>query len=176
MIMHYLEPYSKRHPGKKAARVAVYRSVKNGLIKKLPCAECGEEKVHAHHINGYDGENRLNVKWLCIKHHREAHKKMNKEICKTTYSATNSLPLNKKVKDMELKPENTYSLYELIQMNIFQIVGKKVGLNGPAYQKFMFKQGVLGNKLEVTPTGGRNGQGGYLFKGSDIIKFLENLK
>ena len=47
--------------------------VKNGLLKKLPCEVCGELEVEAHH---YDKRSATAVKWLCRKHHLEAHKLM----------------------------------------------------------------------------------------------------
>lgn len=45
--------------------------VERGKIPKLPCEVCGSEKSEAHH-NDYTKP--LEVRWLCLKHHREHHK------------------------------------------------------------------------------------------------------
>lgn len=55
------------------AHGAVYLAVRCGLLKKLPCAVCGKEKVEGHHPNGYDLANWFTVIWLCHKHHMGAH-------------------------------------------------------------------------------------------------------
>ena len=61
----------KRYPERKAAAVAVGNAVKAGRIQKHPCFICGSEKVQGHHPN-YDAP--LDVIWLCVPHHRAAHK------------------------------------------------------------------------------------------------------
>jgi hypothetical protein len=44
-----------------------------GLLKREPCAVCGEtKKIHAHHEN-YNLP--LRVIWLCAKHHKEYHRR-----------------------------------------------------------------------------------------------------
>lgn len=48
--------------------------VRNGRLVPGPCVDCGAEKVHAHHPNGYEGEASLDIVWLCPKHHQAAHK------------------------------------------------------------------------------------------------------
>jgi len=61
-----------RNPEKNVAHMAVGRAVKSGQLIKGPCRKCGVlENVHGHHHNGY--ENRLDVVWLCARHHREEH-------------------------------------------------------------------------------------------------------
>lgn len=57
------------------ASVAVRAAVYCGLLKRLPCEVCGDEKVQAHHHKGYELSVWFNVQWLCPKHHREAHGK-----------------------------------------------------------------------------------------------------
>ena len=47
-------------------RNAVYR----GIVKRLPCEICGEEKVHGHHD---DYSKPLEVAWLCNSHHMQLH-------------------------------------------------------------------------------------------------------
>ena len=59
-----------RWPDRNAARGAVSSALKSGRICKLPCWVCGSDNVHAHHPD-YDSP--LDVVWLCVKHHREAH-------------------------------------------------------------------------------------------------------
>jgi hypothetical protein len=44
-----------------------------GDIKRMPCVKCGNPNSEAHHPNGYDRENALNIKWLCHKCHTEEH-------------------------------------------------------------------------------------------------------
>lgn len=58
-----------REPEKHRARVALNRAVMDGKISKQPC-HCGEPKAQAHHD---DYSKPLDVRWLCVKHHNEAH-------------------------------------------------------------------------------------------------------
>ena len=55
---------------KDLARRSVYRAIKSGKIIRMPCERCGEQKVEAHHD---DYSKRLEVRWLCIKHHNLQH-------------------------------------------------------------------------------------------------------
>lgn len=55
------------------ARQAVYRAVKSGQMKRERCKECKAASVQAHHHNGYEKKDWLNVIWLCHKHHAAAH-------------------------------------------------------------------------------------------------------
>jgi hypothetical protein len=57
-----------------ARRLAKNR-VDSGAMPKQPCEVCGDEKAEKHHYQGYEGENAYVVKWLCHKHHMEAHGK-----------------------------------------------------------------------------------------------------
>lgn len=50
------------------ARLAVYF----GLLVQRPCERCGAEEVQAHHE---DYSKPLDVRWLCLVHHGEAHRK-----------------------------------------------------------------------------------------------------
>lgn len=62
--------YRKNYPEKIKAVRAVERAVKRGDLKKMPCEICKSLKVEAHHE---DYSNALSVRWLCTKHHKEAH-------------------------------------------------------------------------------------------------------
>lgn len=64
-----------RFPEKYKARKAVQRATASGKLKKKPCEVCGEIRAFAHHGNGYDKKNWLNVEWLCYLHHNIRHNK-----------------------------------------------------------------------------------------------------
>lgn len=79
-----VKEYSKSEIGKEAKRKyrksnkqrfraynLLNKAVSRGNIFKSPCAECGHNKVEAHHA---DYSKPLDVLWLCRKHHRELHK------------------------------------------------------------------------------------------------------
>lgn len=53
------------------AHSLVYKALKRGKITKLPCEQCGEKNVDAHHD---DYSKKLDVRWLCKPHHRELHR------------------------------------------------------------------------------------------------------
>jgi hypothetical protein len=55
---------------KNAVRRETLRLVLDGIILKLPCAQCGRLKVDAHHP---DYRFPRIVVWLCRKHHRQIH-------------------------------------------------------------------------------------------------------
>lgn len=61
----------QRHPERDAARKKVQAAVKAGRIVKLPCEVCGDSKSEGHHD---DYTKPLEVRWLCRRHHREAHR------------------------------------------------------------------------------------------------------
>jgi hypothetical protein len=44
--------------------------VRAGRIERKPCEICGDTKVEGHH---HDYTKPLDVRWLCVKHHRECH-------------------------------------------------------------------------------------------------------
>lgn len=58
------------HPGKERANSAVENAVRDGRLIRKPCEVCGEPKSEGHHI---DYRKKLDVKWLCFIHHRQAH-------------------------------------------------------------------------------------------------------
>ena len=52
------------------ARSATQAAIKRGELVRKPCEICGDPLVEAHHR---DYSKPLNVQWLCLIHHREAH-------------------------------------------------------------------------------------------------------
>ena len=71
-ILTYQRRRRARSPEKYKARQAVESALRSGALKRLPCEECGSEKVEAHHP---DYSKPLLVRWLCRKHHLFVHKK-----------------------------------------------------------------------------------------------------
>jgi hypothetical protein len=67
--------HRKKHPEKYKARTILNHALRDGLIEKQPC-HCGESEVEAHHDN-YSRP--LDVDWLCVKHHKELHRKEKNE-------------------------------------------------------------------------------------------------
>ena len=63
--------YRLLHPEKKLAHQAVARALSRGDIVRKPCEVCGSTtRIEAHHD---DYSKRLDVRWLCKKHHVEVH-------------------------------------------------------------------------------------------------------
>lgn len=63
-----------RQRDKIKARKALSDAIRGGKIKRLPC-ECGDPHSEGHHP---DYSKPLKVVWLCRKHHRQLHNKLNK--------------------------------------------------------------------------------------------------
>lgn len=61
--------WRKNFPERKYAHLQIYYALKKGTISKQPCFMCGE-KAEAHHP---DYSRPLDVVWLCLSHHRQAH-------------------------------------------------------------------------------------------------------
>jgi len=62
---------------KRAARVIVGNSVRDGKLIKEPCEVCGDTDSAGHHE---DYTKPLEVTWLCLHHHGERHREINEEI------------------------------------------------------------------------------------------------
>ncbi len=62
------------HPERKNAAIKVSNAIRDGVINKMPCFICGRS-AQAHHPD-YGAP--LDVVWLCPKHHKEAHKLVDK--------------------------------------------------------------------------------------------------
>lgn len=60
-----------RSKEKVRARAMVRERICRGTWKRMPCEICGDQKSHAHHD---DYSTPLDVRWLCPKHHKEAHR------------------------------------------------------------------------------------------------------
>ena len=65
--------YRKRNPEKFLAGNLLRNAVRRGEIQRKPCEECGDTKSHGHHP---DYSKPLEVKWLCVKHHMQIHRKV----------------------------------------------------------------------------------------------------
>jgi len=66
----YTKLYDLRNPGKSDCRKITKREIRAGRLIPLPCRDCGEEKVEAHHT---DYTKPLDVIWLCKFHHLMEH-------------------------------------------------------------------------------------------------------
>lgn len=71
-LLEYQRKMRKDSPLKSKARYALSNAIRDGKIKKEPCAICGDENSEAHHV---DYNKFLDVIWLCRKHHLIQHKK-----------------------------------------------------------------------------------------------------
>ena len=65
--------WARKHPMAARAHGIARRALRDGILIKGPCEVCGASKVHAHHD---DYGEPLNVRWLCVTHHWEHHKKI----------------------------------------------------------------------------------------------------
>lgn len=67
-----MKKYRARNPLKNAARDAVGKAKKKGMIppaSTLACIACGKQAAHYHHHKGYEAEFQLDVIPLCISCH-----------------------------------------------------------------------------------------------------------
>ncbi len=75
----YMREWRKTHKITEEQRLkGIVRSktkmlIKRGKLIKLPCEVCNENNVEAHHD---DYSNYRNVRWLCVKHHKQHHIEM----------------------------------------------------------------------------------------------------
>jgi hypothetical protein len=61
-----------KYPEKYKAGLIYHKALYSGKIKRQPCEICGNPKSEGHHT---DYSKPLDVKWLCLKHHRMAEDK-----------------------------------------------------------------------------------------------------
>ena len=59
-----------KHTDHYESRAITNTAIRKGVIKRLPCEVCGEEKSQAHHP---DYSKPLEIKWLCHLRHRAIH-------------------------------------------------------------------------------------------------------
>lgn len=67
-LRQYVKNQRINSPEKYKARTELGNAVRDGRIKRQPCAVCGDPKSQGHHT---DYSKPLDVQWLCFKHHRE---------------------------------------------------------------------------------------------------------
>lgn len=65
--------WRRSHRDKRAAHRTIYKAVRRGTLIRKPCEVCGDTKSEAHHSNY---SQRLNVRWLCRRHHMQLHREM----------------------------------------------------------------------------------------------------
>jgi hypothetical protein len=53
------------------ARAAAQKAVRDGVLKRGPCEDCGDPDTEAHHD---DYSRPLDVRWLCRRHHSDWHR------------------------------------------------------------------------------------------------------
>ena len=69
----YQSEWRKNHPQHAAAHWTVNNKIRQGSLERQPCEVCGKHKAHAHHDNY---SKRLDVRWLCPKHHSSYHREV----------------------------------------------------------------------------------------------------
>lgn len=76
-IRHWSKNKRLREPQKERAHRAVNNALRDGRLGGMPCEVCGASKAEAHHA---DYSKPLEVRWLCLSHHRELHARDPKEL------------------------------------------------------------------------------------------------
>lgn len=69
-----LKKQKELRPKQAHARYAVSNAVRDGKLQKTPCMVCGNPEVEGHHP---DYDRPLDVVWLCMVHHKQAHGLLN---------------------------------------------------------------------------------------------------
>lgn len=67
------ENYRKNFPYKVSCHQKIFHAIRKGLLIKLPCVKCGNQKSSAHH-NDYTKP--LDVIWLCHTCHMDLHRSL----------------------------------------------------------------------------------------------------
>ncbi|TIQ84444.1 MAG: hypothetical protein E5X38_25300 [Mesorhizobium sp.] len=72
--------WAERNPLKRWCHLATNQAIKKGILKRLPCAICGDPKTDAHHPIESDPEAYSKplhgLVFYCRRHHQEAHRRM----------------------------------------------------------------------------------------------------
>jgi len=66
----YKQIQKQRYPDRIKAREAAAWAVRSGKIPRRPCEICRDQNVQLHHD---DYSKPLEIRFLCVKHHREYH-------------------------------------------------------------------------------------------------------
>lgn len=66
--------YSTKYNG---AHAKVALAIRNGVLTRQPCIECGSTRVDAHHT---DYSQPLEVIWLCPTHHKRTHRELRRKL------------------------------------------------------------------------------------------------
>lgn len=68
--------FNRKHPEQVKARMKIVTARRNGsLVKPQSCSKCGNGgRIEGHHYLGYDEKHQLDVEWLCVRCHKDAHK------------------------------------------------------------------------------------------------------
>ncbi len=66
----YRDTWKLRYPEKRQAHKAVANAILHGRMVRQPCEVCGASRAEAHHD---DYARPLDVRWLCMPHHRDLH-------------------------------------------------------------------------------------------------------
>jgi ribosomal protein S27AE len=77
--------YRARDKVKKAAHDAISKAVYLGKLQKQPCELCGDTNVEAHHD---DYTKRMEVRWLCVPHHKALHRSIKSSAAGAVNSAS----------------------------------------------------------------------------------------
>lgn len=67
-----IKRYQDRYPEKKKAQRLVSNAIRDKRLFRCPCEICGTTESQAHHE---DYSKPFEVKWLCIEHHNQTHRK-----------------------------------------------------------------------------------------------------
>lgn len=90
----YQKQYAIDNPEKITARQAVKSAIARGDLVRGSCEVCvgglatGNGETEAHHYLGYAEDHRLDVQWLCRKHHKAAHSSLRSEENPMTFSTS----------------------------------------------------------------------------------------
>lgn len=69
----YQRVWRQRNRDKVRAHMAIRHEIEAGRMERPEKCACGAGPVQAHHHMGYDQEHWLDVEWLCVPCHRNAH-------------------------------------------------------------------------------------------------------
>lgn len=62
--------WAEKNKIKRAVHIVTGNAIRSGALRKMPCENCGEKEVHAHHD---DYAKPLDVRWLCPSCHKKWH-------------------------------------------------------------------------------------------------------